>query len=524
MADYGILDDLAYLLAAHAVARGEVVPGAAEHGKSHGLDELIPDPAPAGEELYATLEAIAAIIGDSKFRASLFLNSPVLLSIFPSVDMDLQTLANAPLAAARVARDALEMAVLTPLRLRMGAMDYLLPAVPVVLHHKPSSSSTPFPNLGFSTSRQTSTVSENGKANSRLTSRFSFLETGRAAKSASPADPGLDDDGETPVLPWLIHLFRTTAGLERIMTASVLASLVKAGFANLEREAQIGQIVVPKLCALMKAAADESHEVVMAQMLWLGDEGDECDTYEAVPDILGRLISGSEALQKAAYDNGVIKTASTLLSAVAYTVGGSNDSRKPWSRSPDTVSGEEGHATRLGETGLSLDRAYRVNLREGVLKLIAAMTPLKEEYRKAFAEQDAIGWVVSSLSPHPSKPTKSKGKPKPLADLASNDDTWKTDSIYTNNPKSVIIAACHVVRLLSRSISILRTSLWDYNAAEPLFRLLKHADTDIQRAACGAISNLIVKTSPSRDVSRNSQQITNLVMAVVVLTTSCSFS
>lgn len=486
LANYGLLDDLAILLAKIVVARGEVVPGAAEQGKPHGLDELIPNPAPPGAKLDVILEAIAAIIAESRFRACLFICSPALLAAFPYVEFN--PLAKVP----RAARDALEMAGLASIRWRLGAMDYLLPAVPVV-QHKPQS--TPFPSLGFSVSRQSSAANRNG--NSRSASQFSFWDAGHSENSSTSAEPE-SDDVESPLIPWLIHLIRSTGGLDRVMAASVLASLFKAGFANSDREAMIGCLVVPPLCTLIKEASEE----VIGTTSISSDTTGAWAILDRAPAVLARLIAGSELLQKAAHDNGAIKRVGKLL-VESYSKSTEHLPPRPWSPTSDRALDEGGHmsTSRLGEPGLLPLKAHRLRLRESALKLIAAIIPLKDEYRKLFAaEQDAVGYVVESLKVCPSKPNMTKDRAKPEKETEETNASLE-ESPYGNNPKSVIIAACHVVRLLSRSISILRTYLWDYGVGQPLFRLLRHPDTEVQVAACSAVCNLILKVSPVQEVS-----------------------
>ncbi|KAK1254290.1 hypothetical protein MKX08_008285 [Trichoderma sp. CBMAI-0020] len=54
--------------------------------------------------------------------------------------------------------------------------------------------------------------------------------------------------------------------------------------------------------------------------------------------------------------------------------------------------------------------------------------------------------------------------------------------------------------MLSRSISILRTTLVDHSVAMPVFKFLKHPDVDVQVAATAAICNLVLEASPVREL------------------------
>jgi hypothetical protein len=64
----------------------------------------------------------------------------------------------------------------------------------------------------------------------------------------------------------------------------------------------------------------------------------------------------------------------------------------------------------------------------------------------------------------------------------------------------VLIAACKVTRSLSRSVSVLRTSLIDHGVAQPVYELLKHPSVEVQIAATEVITNLVLEMSPMRPV------------------------
>lgn len=61
-------------------------------------------------------------------------------------------------------------------------------------------------------------------------------------------------------------------------------------------------------------------------------------------------------------------------------------------------------------------------------------------------------------------------------------------------------AACHVIRGLSRSPSILRVSLTDVAAAGPIYRLLAEGEDQVVAIAGAAlIANLLIEFSPLRE-------------------------
>jgi len=69
------------------------------------------------------------------------------------------------------------------------------------------------------------------------------------------------------------------------------------------------------------------------------------------------------------------------------------------------------------------------------------------------------------------------------------------------NSIPVIIAACSAARALSRSVSLLRTSLIDAGVAKPVFALLKHSNVSVLVEATNVVCNLVTDFSPMRHVS-----------------------
>jgi armadillo repeat-containing protein 8 len=488
LANAGILDGLATMLASFVVARGEVVPGAEIWAQSEGLAEMIPDAASRGANLAIVLEAISAIIADSRYRTCILISSPSILAVFPYSEF------SPPVRENRTAWTALEMCGLSSLRSKNpGAMDYLLPIVPVSQHKPLSSQFAQFP-LGYSMSR------ENLASNGRSTALFKFSWDPNRSDSASSNGDGMGDEPESPLIPWLIHLVRTSEGLERVMAASVVASLFKAGFANPEREVALGITVVPILCNLIKEH-DKEWGTSQESAFVSPETALNWAIAERTPAVLGRLIADSEYLQRAAYECGIMKVACKLLKD-SYEPLPAQSAPRPWSPTPDRgFDRSDGVATcRVGPPGPLPVYTHKIKLRESALKLIAAMITSKDEYRKALVEQEVVPYIVESLSASPSKPKISKEKS--CAEREADDQGQpNANSPYGNNPISVIIAACHVLRVLGRSVSNLRTSLEDHGVAIPVFRLLKHPDAEVQIAACGVVINLVLEFSPMREVS-----------------------
>ncbi|KAJ4307156.1 hypothetical protein N0V88_000535 [Collariella sp. IMI 366227] len=481
LADSGILDGLATMLASFIVLRGEVIPGAKLVGQADGLADLIPAPAAPGADLASTLEAISTIIAGSRFRSCLLLSSPVIMAVLPYMEF------TPGCTDTRAAWNALEMHGLSSIRARNpGAMDYLLPAVPLAQTRTRPKRVDDFPPLGFSLSR-------NNLASGTPSSAFRF--TGwDPSRSDAPTESENVEEPESPIIPWLIHLVRSTSGLERVMAASVLTSLFKAGCANPEREQALGVLIVPLLCQLMK----DNDKPVPSSVQEAGSvEPDMVRSWvimERATEVLARLIGDSKPLQQTAHEWGAIKLVAKLLKE-SYEPQPVQSAPRPWSPTPDRGPElEEGLATcRVGAPAFVPAYAHKIRMRESTLKLVAAMAALEKDYREALVAEDVTPYIVQSLFPRPGKPKNAKEKPG--KDKGAEDGTAGGSSPYGHNPNAVIIAACHAIRTLSRLPMILRTTLQDHGVAMPINDLLRHPDPEVQIAASSVAINLVSETS-----------------------------
>lgn len=461
----GVLDVLASRLAGFAVSQGQVVPGAEAQAYSDGLYEAFPKEAPQGTQIGPILGALAAILGDSKYRAIRLINSPSILAVFPSIAFEANGLSGSKIQSPT-------------------AMDYLLPSVP-----PPFSATRSPPHSHHHSSANTPDRSE---------SRTPSQTPGPRYVSPAALESSLDnssEDIESPFIPWLILQTRHLSGYGRLMAATILTSLFKAGLGRKGwRETSLGMLVVPILIDLIakndKDDAESQNSFDETQHLIL----------ERAPATLARLITDSEQLQKAAYDCGAVKTLTKLLRR-AYRSVPILEAAKYWSPQPDTDMDVEGPSTssQLGQVGQDPLLSHRVRLRESTLKAIGAVASGKEDYRKALVDEDFIPYVMESLNEYPKRPRQIKDrlKDKPSVEPEAQPSA---SSGYGANPLSVIVAACHVIRMLSRSISILRTTLVDHSVAMPVFKFLKHPDVDVQVAATAAICNLVLEASPVREV------------------------
>lgn len=489
LADAGILDALATNLASVITARGFVIPGAEAIAQSEGVLDLLPGGAAAGADVTALLEALSAIMGESRWRAAALINAPAMLTIFPNLGSPRRS------RAVKACANAFEAAGLSSLASKdLGVMDCLLPLVPET---QPKAVNH-FPPLGSSPAEEYQPASR--------TPPYRWISSPLAWNATQTEDFGLHPEGElaeneSPLIPWLIHTIRSTEGMERVMAASVVTSLFKAGFANKYREAYLGRLAVPVLLQVLEDIGPTSGSTETA----FTDVKTATNRLivEQTLAVLAKLLVDSDFLQKCAFDCSAVKIISAALKGAYEPL--SDRPSGSWSPTPQhekPAEREIGFPTsRLGPRGQAPLLAHHIRVREVSLKAVAALAG-KDDHGKAFVDQDLVPYIVESLAAFPSKPI--KDRPRSPKIYLGHDDGSRLDTAYGANPIPVIVAACHALRTLARSVSILRTTLQDSGVASPAFRLLRHPDIEVQIAASGLMCNLVTNVSPMRDVSASS--------------------
>lgn len=486
LANSGVLDALATRLAAFVAADGLVIPGAEVLAQRDGLEEYIPKPAPPNAKLSGILDAISVIITDSKFRASQFLYSPSILAIFPTThSTDFVVNQNA-----RGAWNAFNAAGLSARQDQLNAVDFLLPCIPLQGKGTTGQSSA-FPPLGSSGSREN--LAQLGRKYNGSSGWVDSpsLDSAIASNESPPSEP---EEPESPLIAYLILLLRSRTGMERLMAASILTVLYRAGLTHKSRETAIGLLVVPLLVHMLD-------DIVLPPKSKDGQAEAEataldCAIKERAPAILAMLITDSEYLQNAAFDANLVSKLSKMLK-VSYDPVPEASLSQRWSPREDEGSENVPRPGRLGQSPLL---NHKIKVRESALKAIAALVPFKDEYRKAIVDQGMIPYIVESMNANPSKPTPKAGDKAETANKVSKEE-GDGKLQYGTNPVPVLIAACGAVRALSRSVTILRTTLIDNGVAMPVFNLLQHPDIEIQIAATATVCNLVTDVSPMREVS-----------------------
>ncbi|KAI0882477.1 ARM repeat-containing protein [Annulohypoxylon maeteangense] len=448
----GILDALATKLASFIAFNGQVLPRAEMLARSEGLEDYIPAPAISHSSLNGVLGAIASIIGESPYRACKLIYSPSILAILPLADIDLTTNSMAGLKL-------MELPGIRPTKhMTFQPMDLLLP------YNPPQVNNTVIP--------PSSVLREGQGHNGRSASKYPNSTTPRTQSEDNSASNN-DSDGEeaeSPLIPLLICAIRSwrTRGGDVLGATAILTSLFKAGLAYKTRESDLGLLIIPIILNILTEADMSS------KLSDLNDWGSNVSSrllpIEEMPAILARLITDSELLQKAAFECNAVKVLCKLLKE---SCGPPPSLPKSWSWSPHSRSqdttDELPPECRLGEEGQHRHLVHRINVRQNTLKALGALATYKDDYRKVIVDQEVIPCIVESLTPAP------------------------------DNPISVVLAACYTVRMLSRSVNILRTTLVDHGVSAPLCQLLRHRDVEVQVAASASVCNLVMDFSPMRE-------------------------
>ncbi|XWW98610.1 hypothetical protein V2A60_006610 [Cordyceps javanica] len=430
----GVLDLLATQLASIAVRDGFVVPGAQESATRDAIAGAFPAPAKRNTKIGLVLEALSAIIGDSKYRATRLVNSPSILAVFPSIEAR-----HFPQVGIGRSHEPDNSGVELFRPKWLTAMEYLLPAV--VIPQARSGTSTPFSHPDYSEAKSDTKSSRKSKSGITPTEAPRFHVPGHNGSYPT-------SDIESPIIPCI---------------------------EKNDKESKNGKEV------------DDIDDAKTLRRQYV---------LERAPVILARLITDCEFLQKAAFDCDAVRVLTKLLKNTYRPL--PRLQAQYWSSRSDEGMEVEGTSPMygLGDNGVHPVTAHRIRTREAVLKAIGAIAACEENYRKALVLEDFVPYVVESLSEFPGKPRQAKDhKDKNAAEPART----SPDPDYGINPIGVIIAACFVARMLSRSVHTSRTALIDHNIAAPILNAMKHSNINLQIAATATVANLVVSVNPSKE-------------------------
>ncbi|KAL4898318.1 armadillo-type protein [Aspergillus ambiguus] len=456
---YGVLDALAVKVASFVVAQGFVLPGAeARVGEREALGAL-PPPAPSTAKLAPILRAITVIIEHAKWRAECFFDSPGIVTVFPrqSPDFAPSDIKKGPWGSTYLSGSAV------PRHAATNPLEYLLPAVPLS-HGKAPANATNFPPLG-----------PQGPSHRRHSQSF--------ATPYSIVEPPTADEEENAVVPWLLYIIRAENGMARLMAARLVTVLFRLGLTKKSRVSMLCYLLIPILIRML----DKDYDSVGDDGIQYGGLVPSSERLrEEAPAVLATLVIDDQELQKHAVDGDAIKRLSQLLKETYNPV---PDNRRPmWHAEVDEVPEDAAALSpecRLGSVGYSPLHCHVMRYRENILKALAALVPFKDEYRKAVCEYGVVPYIIDSLKPCSSDPPADTTSPKNTA--------------ADGNPTPTLLAACGAARMLTRSVSVLRTSLIDAGVATPLFVLIQHPDIEVQIAATSVVCNLALDFSPMKE-------------------------
>jgi hypothetical protein len=298
-------------------------------------------------------------------------------------------------------------------------------------------------------------------------------------------------EDESPFVSWLIYLARGNSGPLRLAAIALLSQLYRAGLTSKTRDIAVGRLLIPPLVDLIQSAPP-SNEPIMS--------------LDIAPRSLALLITDSIQLQKAAVEARAIEKLARHLK-IAFSGPHLVVRSIPWSPEPQTKNSSGGDRTcQLGEVGFSNDSMNAVKSREGLLKALAAIAQFDDEHREKIIESDITAHLSDALKPYYRvNLATASNEPDSLAAIPGKENTSSAEVVHwLGNPPGVLMAACELVRYLSRSVKILRTSLVDAGIADALFGLLKHPDMDVKIIATGALCNVLLDFSPMKPVSTNS--------------------
>jgi len=333
-------------------------------------------------------------------------------------------------------------------------IDGWLPQVPPVMPKVVSFGSQSFGNPVFAGSR-------------------SFTDSG--AKEAATVEP---------FCSWLMYLARTQTSSSASLAVLRLLAIVNATSTteatslgrdavarHKNRERQIALLAVPLAVKLVQDSM-----VILPENKSASKEAVELR--EEACSVLAALIEPSQDLQTAAVNAGAIKHITKILRKSFDPI---TLARPMWSSHADAQAGTQSDAAsaRLGSEGVPKEVVHAMKVRAAALYAIAAIAARDDDHKKAVVAQSITNHLIDSLAPLPK-------------------NAFTTKTFREGNTVNVLIAACHAARSLSRSVSLLRTSLIDAGLAKPILTLIEHPDDDVSVAATNVACNLVLEFSPMR--------------------------
>jgi armadillo repeat-containing protein 8 len=462
LSEAGVLDTLATKLSSFVVSQGFVLPGA--EGRLHDSGSLgtLPPSAPPRARLAPLLQLTAVIVDGCRACSEKLLCSPAIMTVFPKphVEFSPSDIKKTPWGSATYLSGTA-----VPRHTPSNPIDSLLPSV-----SNPSArlaaEQANFPPLS-------SIVSLSRKATSFLSASLSI--------GSVDGDDLPNEEDESPAIAWLIYLVRSETGMTRLMAAKLLISLFRQGLAKKSRTTMFCMLLVPLLVHMLDKDYDVNEVTDNAE---LNIVPTKLVVREEAPDLLALLVMDSRSLQRAAVDSDAIKKLAQLLKESFDPIPAQRQA--PWYPERNLRFSRGRSDKVLGDTGPSPMARHVMRHREAVLKALASLAPFDDEYRKKMCDLGVVPYIIDSLKPYTSNPLLTDNSP-----IGPN--------FITGNPPATLLAACAAAQALTRSVSVLRTSLIDAGVAPPLFHLLNNTDSEVQIAATKVVCNLALDFSPMKE-------------------------
>ncbi|KAF2663435.1 ARM repeat-containing protein [Microthyrium microscopicum] len=274
-------------------------------------------------------------------------------------------------------------------------------------------------------------------------------------------------------IAWLIHMARSTTGEERVSTMILLSTILNATRLNTQYERHLALLVIPLLVKMISDYKSSTPTVTSVR---------SCS--DAVL-ALGLIVSDSETLQQAAVDADVIQhLCAHTKSAYEYP---KQTPKAMWSPDRRSIIAEVrtfDDPRKLGPNGLTLQNAEMAILKARCMSTMSYLIAQSDKSRKIVIDHGYLTYVADCLSPHP---------------ISNDDSSLDTEPEKELMPCIAILAAMELVTALSRSISVLRTSLIDAKIAIPIFDLARNKNMEIKISAVNVLTNLVMHFSPMRD-------------------------
>jgi hypothetical protein len=460
----GVLDLLASRLASLVLKMGQQVPEHIDPAVEASILPSLPE-----SSLIHLLEALSCITRYSAYRSLRLLYSTNMLAVFPMASPTQEQMPVEYLSFTD--QQSTPTATSNPL-------DTLLPKLQAVQNKNEHSFSKAFPALGSFASP------------SELT-RMPYFSDGQSTVSSRTISSA--DEFGSPLIAWLIHIARNSLELKRLAALDLLTHLYSAldhkvidswAESSRNRDRTLAFLVVPLLVRIIESSNATSKTAQLeSSSLSSAEISRNQRIKEYAPEILGILVNDCPALQKAAVDAHAIKLLCQMLKKSFDPV--STSRKSMWSPVGQETEPELEYdkTCNLGLASLAPEAVHVLNCRAGALQALSAIVQKEDSHRKAVIEQGIMTCLVDSLVPYPDGPV----------------DDIETEK--EGNPNFVVVEACKLATALSRSISILRTSLIDGGIARPIFGLMKSGDAEVRAAATDTVTNLVLRFSPMREVS-----------------------